>query len=475
MAEKSFIAKDESGIGQTIKRILLSVRQLFNGYSFYLFETLAAFLFVAFGKEEEGAVVFVALLSVILVVCDDILPTTLPFLLLCAFTTNCYDSYDVFMPYLRYAPAVALCLVFHFVFYRRPMKAGYSSYGIFAVAVAVTLGGIGKFSVTDYAYGAYYVLGLGFGMWIAYFLMKSQFFADRDYDLRIRFSAVMLLLGVLCTLMIATGYYRYLRDLVPKLYPAGFSRNNLSTLLMFAMPFPLYLGRKKQWLSLFTPVFYAAICVTTSRGGLLFGSVEFFVCCVYWILQGEKKILRTVVCALTVAVVFLCFGKIIVDVVRNRLLADDIITKDARYKMMLQSFEKFRENPLLGFGILDKDLYYASFKKRGSMSWYHMMIPQIIGSMGLVGIAAYGYQFFGRIKLVFTKKCVWSYCLGISYLGILLMSQVNPGEFCPLPFELLTVLLFILQENRLENHPFPLQGKKTVRLFCSDSVAYIKV
>ena len=30
------------------------------------------------------------------------------------------------------------------------------------------------------------------------------------------------------------------------------------------------------------------------------------------------------------------------------------------------------------------------------------------------------------------------------------MSMVNPGEFCPLPFELLAVLLFILQERRLQ-------------------------
>ena len=85
-----------------------------------------------------------------------------------------------------------------------------------------------------------------------------------------------------------------------------------------------------------------------------------------------------------------------------------------------------------------------------------MMIPQIIGSMGLVGIAAYGVQAFMRAKAVFTKTSKWSLCLGISYLGVLMMSQVNPGEFCPLPFELLAVLLFILQERRLEELSLPL-------------------
>ena len=94
------------------------------------------------------------------------------------------------------------------------------------------------------------------------------------------------------------------------------------------------------------------------------------------------------------------------------------------------------------------------------MAWYHMMVPQVIGSMGLIGVFAYGYQIIGRSKLILQNKSTWSLCLGLSYLGILLMSQVNPGEFCPLPFELLTVLLFILQEYRLEDPQFPLWQRK---------------
>ena len=93
------------------------------------------------------------------------------------------------------------------------------------------------------------------------------------------------------------------------------------------------------------------------------------------------------------------------------------------------------------------------------MPWYHMMVPQIVGSMGLVGIAAFGFQIFGRLRLIFRRPDFWGLCLGISYLGILGMSQVNPGEFCPVPFELLTVLLFILQEKRLSESALPLKKR----------------
>ena len=121
--------------------------------------------------------------------------------------------------------------------------------------------------------------------------------------------------------------------------------------------------------------------------------------------------------------------------------------------MLLEALENFRENPLIGTGILVDSIAYGKVNVKGTMTWYHMMTSQIIGSMGLIGIAAYVYQFIDRVELIFTKKNAWSLCLGISYLGIFLMSQVNPGEFCPIPFELLTVLLFIFQEERLRKKP----------------------
>ena len=187
------------------------------------------------------------------------------------------------------------------------------------------------------------------------------------------------------------------------------------------------------------------------------------ICCAYWIFSGKNRILRAILCLTSLAVILLVFKNIIVDVITDRFLADDKITGDARYKMMLEAIEKFKKNPLVGFGILDDDIYYGGYKKKGSMAWYHMMIPQVVGSMGLVGIAAYGFQFVGRAKLIFKNPTLWSLCLGVSYFGILSMSQVNPGEFCPLPFELLTVLLFILQEKRLEKPRFPLVERAPVK------------
>ena len=141
------------------------------------------------------------------------------------------------------------------------------------------------------------------------------------------------------------------------------------------------------------------------------------------------------------------------DSTRNNLLSVNVETGN-------EAVDNFFKNPFVGTGILDDSISYGEMNKAGTMTWYHMMIPQVIGSMGLIGVCAYGFQALQRCKLIFTKTSSWSLVLGISYLGILMMSQVNPGEFCPLPFERLTVLFFILQERRIEQEILPLCRKK---------------
>ena len=441
-------------------KLLLSLRQFFNSYIFYVLETLIACVFVLCRQEVIGVIAFVALITVLLVVCEDILPTTLPFLLVCTFSTNCYDSFDTFIGYAIYAPVVAVAFIAHFVMYHKPYYFGESMYGICAVSIAVLLGGVGDFAFLDYVYGAYYVLGLGVGMLVAYYFMKSQFSVQRDYDIRKRFAVIMTLMGCLCVAMILIGRIREWAGLEFEVQGGrGFSPNNLATMLMFAMPFPLYLTKKNDWWAIVTAMMYGAICLTSSRGGLIFGSVEFIVCCTYWVYITKKRTQRILYCIFIALAILLSLGGTIVDVIKDRFVGESVVNS-ARWLMLSEAIERFTADPLFGSGILDDTLTYSSVKKQGTMSWYHMMIPQIIGSMGLVGVAAYGYQAYARFKLIFTKKSSWALVLGISYLGIFMMSQVNPGEFCPLPFELLTVLLFILQEYRLEQENLPLTGQE---------------
>lgn len=443
-----------------VNKLIRSARRFFNSYVSYIAITLAAVIFVTAHKEVHGAVAFVAILAVILLVCDDILPTLLPFLLVCTFTTNCYNSMATFIKFIPFAPLVVVCVVFHFVVYPKKYYTGESMYGIGAVSVALLLGGVGNYSFMQYATGAFYWLGLGVGMLLAYYVMKAEYAGRRNYDLKERFAVIMSLMGLLCVYIIGLGYVRPRIGFPNYPYAVGFSRNNICTMLMFAMPFPLYLVKRHQLAALGSVIFFGALCATTSRGGLLFGAVEFGACALYWMFLDKRNIkVRIGVCMIAVGAVLVCFGMVIADVVVNRLLGEDTIEGSDRYVMFIQGMHRFAKSPLVGSGILDDSIVYGQYRKSGTMPWYHMFIPQVIGGMGLIGVLAYGYQTWLRASLALRKASRWSLVLGISYLGIFLMSQVNPGEFCPVPFQTLAVLLTLMQEIRLEEEILPLKSK----------------
>lgn len=450
---ESLVRKTERNSERKVARmhVLNEAREFLNSRAFYAFEVLLACFFVFIKQEVIGAVCFLVLITVILTVCDNIRATTLPFLIICTITTNRYNSYNLYIKYIIYAPAVLMALIFHFVAYHRQFSLGESAKGIFAVGVAVCLGGLGRFSFTDYAYGAYYFFGLGFGMLFAYALMRSEFFDDKEAD-RDKFAFMMTIYGLLCCFMIANGYYKlYIEKSIENLYPQGFSRNNLSTLLMFVMPFPLYLARKKPICAFLTVLVLAFLALTRSRGGFLFGCIEFSVCALFWIFSAQTRKgrkIRLYICIGALAIGVCVMLPALIKWILPRFNVE--VKNETRYKMIWEAVDKFFKRPVSGYGLLDTDILYETERKKGSLTWYHMMPAQIIGGMGMIGVVCYGYQLFNRAKLVFTKPDCWGYVLGLSYLGVLLMSMVNPGEFCPLPFELLAVLLFIMQERRLQ-------------------------
>lgn len=449
---------------ESLKKFVLAVRRVLDSYVFYAVEFLAATLAIVFGKEIEFALGFVFLLCLKLLVCDDILAILNPILMAAVFVTNCYDSYDTFIKFVWAIIPAAVCLVFNIVFYRKKLRVGSSLYGIIAVAAAILVGGIGKFSAGTYVNGmnAYYYFGLSLGMIAFYFFMKSRLSGRDTEKLAERFAVVMTFLGLISVVNILWYYSEFfmqteIESVVSYLSTNYISRNNLSTYLMLAMPFPLYLSKKYPAMGALTALFYVAMLCTGSRGGIIMGTVEFVACLVYWIVDGKKYIVKALTALGVLALCALAFAPLVIELIEWRSGGNAIFGEnEARFKMLTTLLDRIKgewswREFLLGEGLLSdaNKPYYQP--KQGAMYWYHMMIPQIVGSFGLVGVLAYGYQFLGRVKLIFTKRTRWAMCLGVSYLGILLMSQVNPGEFCPLPFEALSVTLFILLEEKIVN------------------------
>lgn len=441
------------------------INRVFLSKPFFVLLFISCTLFVTFGKEVEGAMAFILLICVLLIVCEDLMSTTLPFMLLCTFVLSQYDSYETFIKFKWMVIPLVFALIFHFIVYFKPIVIGSSFLGNFAVAIAVTLGGIGSIAASDYFSPAsiYYITGLGFGMLLVYIYIKPGFCAVRDkIDAGRLFAGIMYLTGIFACFMVLRYYAINFDSLIDSKDLVSFqSRNNLSTVLMLAMPFPFYFAVKND-LHLFSGLLiFGCIVISGSRGGLLFGTVEFVICLVYMIICNRKKLYY--ICFSVVLLGFMAYCSSFVLEFYDTRLAEGLFSRDeARYNLIFRAFDDFKASPIFGKGLAytgNSDLYDP---RTFAMNWYHMMLPQIIGSLGLVGILAYGFQLVQRFMTAFRTFDPLRLAMGLSYVGLLLMSQVNPGEFCPLPYELTAVMLFVFLEKK-ELFVFPKRKMQEVQ------------
>ncbi len=428
---------------------------------------IIAALIVISEKLVFGTLLFVVITSVFLALPKSNIQALYPFLLLCAIAMKCYNSFDTFIVYWWVAiiPIAALitklCVTARALKRKQRITVGKSFYGNLSVAFAVTLGGIGSISPSEYfsPMALYYVFFLGFGMILFYIVAREGIFSSEE-NIPELFCKIMYLIGLFCVFSVLHIYLKNLPFLIEtgrlNMAIAFQWRNNAATFLMLCLPFPFYFARKNCLHFFAGALMLAALILTTSRGAIVFAPIEFLFCAIYAIRYNKKNII-TLLSSLAIAIAFVLLLRRaliylnIPDFFKGTALSfknfPNLIKKDeARSKLIFRAFEDFKSSPVFGKGLAysgNSDLYNP---KKGALHWYHMMIPQIVGSLGSLGILAYGHQFIVRARLIFKKISPQGLCLGISYLGILLMSQVNPGEFCPLPYELLTVLIFIIIE-----------------------------
>lgn len=441
------------------------INKFFMSPWFFAFEFIAAAVIILLGKEVEGALFFLGIMLLGMIFCDDLLFLLQTLCLAAVFLTNCYDSADTFMPYIRYLPIVVVAVAIHFICYNKRIHIGRNFWGSLAVTVAVTLGGLGTISVANYfsLTALYYVCGLGVGMLLVYIVAGAYVEEKKDYDIFERFAAILYVMGLLSVFMIAKFHltsdvgFTSITAMIASTWTLQ-AQNNLSTMMMIAMPFPCYFALKNRIHLHSLLLIYAGIVFSGSRGGLIMGSVELLFCIAY-LIYADKK-MRLVYIILGVLGVSFAAIKILQafelgDIIKYLTYDDTTDTTEPRIKLLGRMVEDFRSNPLFGRGLGysgNSDIYSPV---KGAMHWYHMMIPQVVGSLGIFGIVAYSYQFVLRVRTVFRKVDNYKLVMGTSYLGLFLMSQVNPGEFCPIPYAMIGVLIFMMLEKYDKSRRLP--------------------
>lgn len=404
-----------------------------------------------------AAMVLLWLILAILVTSDDVFATTTPFLLLTVLVSSCYDGYALFAPYIWLAiPAVA-ALLFHFIRYRGRFTAGYFTAPLFAVSLAVTFGGLGCLTAAEYFTPAalYYTAGLGFGMLLLYLLLRASLARPRDYDPRALLLRALYFVGIYAALFTFIFYAVRASWIVNDIKRLGHplllsidNRNVYATFLLFALPAPFYHAARGKALHLIPALlFLAALLMTGSRGGLLCGALLFLLCYLYFLRRDRAHRTRNLVLLGVLALVALAACGLLIKFYTERFANGFIVSDEPRVRLLSRALGDFLSHPIFGVGIGytgNSDIYDP---KTFAMNWYHMMLPQIVAGLGIVGVFAYAFLFYRRGATVARKRDALSRALALSYIGLLLMSQVNPGEFCPMPYAFLGMLIFLLLEH----------------------------
>lgn len=441
------------------------VRELMiTGRYMMLLFTVAA-VFAIFEWNVLGVLVLACIVGVTLVICDDLLATFMPFMLVCLVASKCYNSYSIFIQYVPLGIVLIVCLILHFVLYRKKLSFKGSLTGsMLFVSVAVTLGGIGFISKEEYFSGVslFNIFALGFGMVLLYGIFYTHLNVRKSYSLIEKVTLIMVISGCFASLVTIAFYMVNINEVLETrtlLYMQW--RNNYSTFLMLCIPFAFLRGNKQPYSIVLGFVFYFCILLTGSRGGMVFGAVEMLMCCALFILYDRRRRLTYITICVCIVFALLIFSSEFISFFGStidRLLSaiNGVLIgeqQEVRYYQYMRGIGDFLKHPIFGTGIGymgNRDVYAgADF----SIAWYHCSPIQIAASFGIVGIAAYSYQFIRRMILLWKKPTMFNMTVFLSYVSLELMSLVNPGIFSPIPYLLIVTMFFAIVERCNEGEP----------------------
>ncbi len=409
-----------------------------------------------------GTVFMAYITAFSVVVSNSVMGWLIPVMFTYLVAIQCYDSFNQFMGIIWLAPPLVAALLFHLIAYRKKLdRKGTMLAPMLAVSVAILLGGLGFISPKEYFGGSslYHMIGMGVGMVIIYCYFNGHIDLKKDLGFADKLVKLMVMVGLFATFTVLAYYIIKINKVLDMgRIPFVRWRNNISTILMITMPFAFLRANRKSYASVLGFLFCGAMVLTGSRGGMIFGIIELLMCIVMFVLYDKRRRLAYILICVCIAVgFFIFFPQItqfltytierIFNALNGILMGENTETRVAHYA---RGIEDFMNQPIFGTGLGymgNRDIFANA---KGSLCWYHCEPIQIAASFGIVGLVAFGYQFVKRNLLIWKRQSLFNITIFLSYISLELMSLVNPGIFCPLPY-LMLITLFLVVVEKINN------------------------
>ena len=425
---------------------------------------LVAYGALALDRPAAGLAILVFLFSFLIACLSDIVPLLLPLLL--AFCLAFLEPEA-----MEYPPALLVVMALSVLVavgwrvyrYRSRIRPGPTFFAMPAVALALFLGGVGSLSPDVYfsAASLYHMAGLGLLPIAVYLVAKTDGGRGRTYAIGDKVCAAMYLCAVFLSYAVVRVFVLH-----PELLhiTAGntdlFSymqwRNTAANLTVMLLPAVFYYARRHHPVHLLSAcAIYGLSVLTGSRGALILGFFCMIAGAVCFLYRRPRAWAWIAAAAAALVLLLLFFWQplcaFVSRFIRLRILEGDdySILEESRVRLFLRGVRDFLAHPLNGTGLAyrgNEDIAPVPGGLR--IPWYHCAVAQVMGSMGLLGIAAYGYQLYLRLRLIIRgRKSAYTVALLLSYGALLVYSLIDPGLFSPLPFAVLGTLLFVFLEG----------------------------
>lgn len=351
-------------------------------------------------------------------------------------------------------------LVFDIIVHKERRKFPMLAIGFIVLGASYMLGGL----FTEYYqwktafFGLTEIAALSFSYFYFYYTVDFKK-VDKGY-----FAYLMMVMGFLLTVEVVGMLQQ--KNFFETVFIKGeeFSRDNLYTgwgiynnvagAMIMCIPAPFYFATVKKsynWVYLLIGnFFYAVILFIQSRGGMLFGTCVYGLCVLVTLWKAKRRLSLLI----TQGIIFVIVGI-------GCILCWDLIAKmfhsviqsgmndSGRFDIYFGGLDQFWEAPVFGNGFYECGAFRWGDNSVGEFlpARYHNTAVQLIASVGAVGFLSYCYHRVETLLMVFRKRNVEKYFIGLCIAGLLLTSLLDCHLFNFGPGFTYSALLLFLEIN----------------------------
>lgn len=274
-------------------------------------------------------------------------------------------------------------------------------------------------------------------------------------DLKDSLFFVLFLLSLVLTLELYLSFFNQIQinnsEIVKESIMFGWGMwNNMGGMLVFLLPIHFYYAStiKKFGFAFYLTglISFVAIVLTLSRSSFLAAIISVIICAISTCFFGKNKKTNRII-TISLAII----GTIGIIVLWNKIssILGDYINRgfddNGRFEMYIHGLWNFLENPLFGGG------FYSAYKlEHQFISFlpfrYHNTFVQMAGTCGAFGLVSYCLHRIQTIKLLWSKKSLYTFFAAISIGSMLFCSLLDNHFFNLYPTFIYAVILVVIEK-----------------------------